>query len=205
MSIGGTPVLLYWRGSPFRRIVEEERGPRAARDRIQKGTHMQRKPIAMALALAGTIGLAAAGPGFAADTGGSTNSKTGANAAAQSGMSSQAGATNTTGSMSGGTTMRSGSMATGTTAAGATGGQSFDKTGDSWATDYATKNNGRISRKAYMDEMGRRWDAMDKNQQGLTPAEVSRMYGNVDSAAAPARTGSGVQGGNMGPGNQKAQ
>jgi len=53
----------------------------------------------------------------------------------------------------------------------------------------ATKNNGRISRKAYMDEMGRRWDAMDRNQQGLTPAEVSRIYGNVDSAAGPARSG----------------
>jgi hypothetical protein len=168
---------------------------------------MQRKPIAMALAFAGTIGLAAAVPGFAADTGDSTNSKTGANAAAQTGTSSQTGTTGamsngTSGSMSTGTT---GSMPTGTVRAGAAGGQSFDKTGDNWATDYATKNNGRITRKAYMDEMGRRWDAMDRNQQGLTPAEVSRIYGNVDSAAGPARTGSGVQGGNMGPGNQKAQ
>jgi len=172
---------------------------------------MQRKPIAMALAVAGTIGLAAAVPGFAADTGGSTNSKTGANAAAQAGMPSQAGtsATGTSGSMSNSmSTGTPGSMSTGSTMrAGAAGGQSFDKTGagDSWATDYATKNNGRISRKAYMDEMGRRWDAMDRNQQGLTPAEVSRIYGNVDSAAGPARTGSGVQGGNMGPGNQKGQ
>ena len=171
---------------------------------------MQRKPIAMALALAGTIGLAAAVPSFAADTGDNTNSKTNTNAAAQAGVPAQSGTTNATGSMSNGSTMHSGTSATtGTMSRSATGmaagGQSFDKTGDSWASDYAAKNNGRITRKAYMDEMSRRWDAMDRNQQGLTPAEVSRMYGNVDSAAAPARTGSGVQGGNMGPGNQKAQ
>ncbi|HSV19066.1 MAG TPA: hypothetical protein VLR71_11685 [Casimicrobiaceae bacterium] len=178
---------------------------------------MQRKPVAMALAVAGTIGLAAAVPSFAADSGDNTNSKTNTNAAAQAGVPSQSGTTNSTGSssngsMSNGSTMRSGTSATtgtGTMSRSATGmaagGQSFDKTGDSWANDYAAKNNGRISRKAYMDEMSRRWEAMDRNQQGLTPAEVSRMYGNVDSAAAPARTGSGVQGGNMGPGNQKAQ
>ena len=76
---------------------------------------------------------------------------------------------------------------------------------DAWASDYAARNNGRISRKAYMDEMSRRWDAMDRNQQGLTPAEVSRLNGHVDSNALPGRTGSSVQGGNMGPGNQKAQ
>jgi hypothetical protein len=86
------------------------------------------------------------------------------------------------------------------------GGHSFDKTGqDEWAHTQAKQHNGRISRQAYMDEMSRRWDTMDHNQQGLTPAEVSRLYGNVDSAAGPARTGSGVQAGNMGPGSQKAQ
>jgi len=109
--------------------------------------------------------------------------------------------------MSGGMPVTSGS-ATGT--AGAKG-QSFDKTGtdasglNTWSETQAKSNNGRISRKAYMDEMGRRWDTMDNSKQGLTPAEVSRLYGNVDSAAMPARTGSGVQGGNMGPGNQKGQ
>jgi hypothetical protein len=128
---------------------------------------MQRRPIAIALALAGTIGLAAAVPGYAADTGDSTNSKTNATASTQSGLPAQP--------------------------------------GDSWATDYAARNNGRISRRAYMDEMARRWDAMDRNQQGLTPAEVSRLSGHVDSNAAAPRTGSGVQAGNMGPGNQKGQ
>ena len=47
--------------------------------------------------------------------------------------------------------------------------------------------------------------ASELRKQGLTPAEVSRMYGNVDSAALPAKTGSGVQPGNMGPGNQKGK
>jgi len=39
----------------------------------------------------------------------------------------------------------------------------------------------------------------------LTPAEVSRIYGNVDSAAQAPLTGSGVQAGNMGPGNSKGK
>lgn len=130
---------------------------------------MQRKPVVIALALAGALGFAAA-PGFAADTGGSTNSRTNANASQQAGLGTQSGTAT-----------------------------------HSWVDDYAARNNGRVSRQAYMDEMGRRWDAMDRNQQGLTPAEVSRLTGNVDSSAGPARTGSGVQAGNMGPGNQKAQ
>jgi hypothetical protein len=140
---------------------------------------MQRKPITLALAFAGALGLAGAMPSIAADTGGSTNSKTGANAAAQSGtaMQSPSGATGMTGS-------------------------------DDWNTWYdsqARTNQGRISRKAYLDEMGRRWDSMDKGNQGLTPAEVSRMTGRVDSGALPGKTGTSTQPGNMGPGNQKGQ
>jgi hypothetical protein len=74
-----------------------------------------------------------------------------------------------------------------------------------WMSGYAAKHQGRISREAYMDEMGRRWDYADRNSQGLTPAEVSRIYGNVDSSAGPSLSGSGVQPGNMGPGNSKGQ
>ncbi len=99
---------------------------------------------------------------------------------------------------------------------------------DSWADKYASENNGRISRQAYMDEMGRRfdrmdstkrgsmtreqyvqdlgtkWGAMDTGNQGLTPAEVSRITGKVDvNAAAVPLTGSGAQAGNMGPSNTK--
>ena len=130
---------------------------------------MHSKSMAMAMALAGTIGFAAVIPASAqgADYGTGTMTRNPAS----------------------------------TTAAG----QSFDKTGDAWAAGYAARNNGRISRQAYMHEMARRWDAMDRNQQGLTPAQVSHLYGNVDSAAAPGRTGTSVQPGNMGPGNQKGQ
>lgn len=45
----------------------------------------------------------------------------------------------------------------------------------------------------------------DPNHQGLTPAEGSRLCGNVDSAAGPAHPGSDIQAGNMGPGSSKAQ
>ena len=74
-----------------------------------------------------------------------------------------------------------------------------------WMSDYSKANRGYISRQAYMDEMGRRWDSMDKGNQGLTPAEVSRMTGRVDSGALPGKTGTSTQPGNMGPGNQKGQ
>ena len=46
-----------------------------------------------------------------------------------------------------------------------------------WANDYSKAHQGRISRQAYMDEAGRRWDALDKNNQGLTTSEISRMNG----------------------------
>ena len=97
---------------------------------------------------------------------------------------------------------------------------------DGWVDKYAAEHQGRISRQAYMDEMGRRFDAMDnsklngmtrqaylddlasqwttyeRDNAGLTPAEVSRITGKVDvgNASVP-RTGSGVQSGNMGPQN----
>lgn len=76
---------------------------------------------------------------------------------------------------------------------------------DAWMRDHSTRNNGRITREAYMNEMQRRWDAMDANQQGLSPADVSRMTGRVDSNAQAPLTGSGVQPGNMGPGNSKGK
>ena len=100
--------------------------------------------------------------------------------------------------------------------------QSFDQ----WATSAAGQYQGRIPRQVYIDEMGRRWDAnpnragtrttylddlgrrydqADVNRQGLTPAEASRLSGNVDSSAGPARSGTGAQPGNMGPGSMKAQ
>jgi len=76
---------------------------------------------------------------------------------------------------------------------------------DSWTRTYSTRNNGRITRQAYRDEVGRRWDTLDANHQGLTPAEVSRLTGKVDSNAGAPLSGSGVQAGNMGPGNSKGK
>lgn len=80
------------------------------------------------------------------------------------------------------------------------------ETMDNWATTQAGRNQGRISRQAYMDEMGRRWDSLDRNQQGLTPAELSRLSGNVDvEGAGYPRTGSGAQAGDMGPSNSRGR
>ena len=90
----------------------------------------------------------------------------------------------------------------------------------------AAQNGGLIREEVFLDEMGRRWDAdpshtgtrsiylddlrarwegMDPANQGLTPAEVSELTGNVDSSALPSESGTGVQPGNMGPGNMKGQ
>jgi hypothetical protein len=76
---------------------------------------------------------------------------------------------------------------------------------DTWANDYSVQHNGRISRQAYLDEMARRWDAADINQQGLTPADLSHLTGRVDTNAPVPLSGSGVQAGNMGPGNSKGK
>ncbi len=46
-----------------------------------------------------------------------------------------------------------------------------------WTSEYSKSHQGRVSRQAYMDEAGRRWDAMDKNKQGLTSDEINRAYG----------------------------
>ena len=98
---------------------------------------------------------------------------------------------------------------------------------DGWANDTAGRNNGLITRDVYLDEMGRRWEAMpnrqgtreaylnslrtrwddvDRDNRGMTPAQVSKLTGKVDSSTEQMpKSGSGVQPGNMGPGNSKAQ
>jgi len=104
--------------------------------------------------------------------------------------------------------------------------QSDNATVQSWADDAAALNGGVIKEDAYLDEMGRRWDAnpnrpgtrglylddlrarweaVDPGNQGLTPAEVSELTGSVDSSSGPTLEGGGVQPGNMGPGNAKGQ
>jgi hypothetical protein len=96
----------------------------------------------------------------------------------------------------------------------------------SWADQTALQNGGVIREDAYLDEMGRRWDAdpnhtgsrslylqgmrarweaLDPSNRGLSPAEVSELTRNVDTSAGPTLSGKGVQPGNMGPGNAKGQ
>jgi hypothetical protein len=38
------------------------------------------------------------------------------------------------------------------------------------------RSGARISRQAYLDEVGRRWDAMDRTRVGLTADEINRLY-----------------------------
>jgi hypothetical protein len=45
-----------------------------------------------------------------------------------------------------------------------------------WMHDSSMKNHGYISRQEYMDEMGRRWDRMDRDHRGLTTAQIDSLY-----------------------------
>ena len=70
-----------------------------------------------------------------------------------------------------------------------------------WITDYSKNNQGRISRQAYMDEVGRRWDAADTRREGMTIEQINRAYGY-----GPQRdpvTGTSTAPGNLGPNNTK--
>ena len=72
---------------------------------------------------------------------------------------------------------------------------------NNWMNDYSTAHQGRISRQAYMDEMGRRWDAADAQRRGLSVEEINRAYGwnaNEDRA-----TGAVTAPGYMGPRDTK--
>lgn len=52
-----------------------------------------------------------------------------------------------------------------------------------WLAHQSEMNHGYITRREYMDEMGRRWDAMDAGHRGLTRDQIDSMYGT--SAASP--------------------
>jgi hypothetical protein len=75
-----------------------------------------------------------------------------------------------------------------------------------WMSDYSTKHEGRISRKAYMDEQGRRWDTMDKSNKGLTADEINQTYGyggsmgNSSTMAGSSTTSGGATGSSTGVG-----
>ncbi|HXR55200.1 MAG TPA: hypothetical protein VN858_00285 [Casimicrobiaceae bacterium] len=77
---------------------------------------------------------------------------------------------------------------------------------DARMSDYAAQHNGRISRDEFMSEMGNRWDQLDTRHNGLTPYEVQEIFVfTPPENAAPARSGSDVQSGDMGPSNARGQ
>lgn len=52
----------------------------------------------------------------------------------------------------------------------------------------AQNSKGRISRQMYMDEVGRRWDAMDKEKKGLTMQDVNSLYFSGVGMGGPTST-----------------
>lgn len=105
---------------------------------------------------------------------------------------------------SGGARYGSGSSATsigGTDRLGSTNSENFDQ----WASDYAAQHNGRITRQEFLDQMGNRWDLLDAQHRGyLTPQEMQEFFiATPGETAAPPRTGSDAQAGDMGPGSAR--
>lgn len=77
---------------------------------------------------------------------------------------------------------------------------------DTWMNSYAASHNGRITREEFMDQMGNRWDMRDAQRRGyLTPDEARGIYGPDDQSARPARSGSEVTPGYMGPGSTRGK
>ena len=79
--------------------------------------------------------------------------------------------------------MSAGAMAqsTGDSSGAASGAQGGGNTATSSTfQNWLNKQSGKkISRQAYLDEVGRRWDAADASKQGLTTDEINRMYWNA--------------------------
>ena len=72
---------------------------------------------------------------------------------------------------------------------------------DYWMNERAGQHEGRISRQEFLDQMGSRWDQNDQGRTGyMTPDQARGIYTYGDT---PARTGSDVKPGYMGPGNVK--
>jgi len=121
---------------------------------------------AAALMLATACAVQAQSPG---STGGVQGGST---PGASSTSSGNATSGNTT---SGSTTSRS--TTSGTTASASTGAANSGAQDDRSFSAWLKRHTGRISRADYMSEMERRWDAADASKQGLTPADLSRIYG----------------------------
>jgi len=78
-----------------------------------------------------------------------------------------------------------GAAASGSSGTGSGGVTSSSGTFQQWLNAQQGK---RITRKAYMDEVGRRWDAMDHSSQGLTYDEINRTYGSANMGGQTANT-----------------
>lgn len=56
-----------------------------------------------------------------------------------------------------------------------------------WWNEQAQQHNGRVTRDEYNHEMERRWRELDRDNRGLTPAELDRLHGwnsNVQPGAS---------------------
>jgi hypothetical protein len=63
-----------------------------------------------------------------------------------------------------------------------------------WWQQHAQNN--RVTRKEYMDQMGRRWDEMDTQRRGyMTPDELARAFGDETTVAPGGATSRSTAGG----------
>jgi hypothetical protein len=120
--------------------------------------------------------------------------------------SPQSGASSDANAPAGGARYGSGSSATtigGQDRLGNTNSDNFN----TWMSDYASQHNGHITRQEFLSQMGNRWDRLDAEHQGyLTPVQVQEILIITPAeSSAPARTGSDVQPGDMGPSNSRGK
>ena len=130
---------------------------------MSKTIPLARAAVAAALALcftAAPLAQTGSGQGGAGSSPGATGSSTGAQGGAPSSPGAQ-----------GGSQSSQGGAQTGSKSAPAAGANTLD----AWARGYADQHQGRISRQAYLDEMGRRWDAIDQERRGLTYEDFVRL------------------------------
>lgn len=90
----------------------------------------------------------------------------------------------------------------------------------SWAEQAAAVNGGIVKEDQFLDEMGRRfdqnrdrsglrsiyledlrarWEALDTNNQGLTPAQVSTLAGDLDTSTITTQPGASMPSTRVGP------
>ena len=59
--------------------------------------------------------------------------------------------------------------------------KTLGKNFDAWMNEHATAHNGEIAREAFMNQMSRRWDALDPERSGhMTPDQARRIYASSE-------------------------